>query len=507
MDIAAHAHDVLREDVDLGWLDALRHAVAPARVHDGVQLLRTIQVGHVTCVEDIVDVLEHALEHDLRVSDEEDHLLLIDTRTHQAVLHVLAELRLAVALGQLDLEQLVVSHEGRKPRQGLTARATNTHEQSVTLRLSDHTAHASDVANGIKEHHEVHRGLAFGVEVGQVLFDGRLQLRDVCHLLIHLRVSAHDHEVAKDDTRLRATDGIPIAKLGQVRLRLRLQEGVEPAAILVVDQTVAVHPQTLMDPHTAHGRGVRNAPRVRHQNALQYLAQITQVEGVVRLRRRRQQVVDDRRVHAHTGCHDGIRRRPDALVERPQEVVQDGAEDEGHRLIVHLCVVDHVEVAEETGRHRVASAAGRTKGRQQDAVDDTPEHTLLAVIPALVIAPLPQQLDRRLRKVLLALRHVQVVNEDDVLAASDRTIDTTSTLLQLAVDGVLGLVRTGLRRERDGHRDELGWHLRRQQLVQVHGLTRTRRPTHQDVLVIHQEQLCEVLVPNRVLRGDDQLCE
>lgn len=40
----------------------------PAGRHDGVQVLRRVQVRHVPCVENVIDVLQHDLVHDLHIA-------------------------------------------------------------------------------------------------------------------------------------------------------------------------------------------------------------------------------------------------------------------------------------------------------------------------------------------------------------------------------------------------------------------------------------------------------
>jgi len=47
---------------------------------------------------------------------------------------------------------------------------------------------------------------------------------------------------------------------------------------------------------------------------------------------------------------------------------------------------------------------------------------VFAVVPMTVVDPLPQQLDRRLRSVLLLGRHVEVVDERDTLLAERRPV-------------------------------------------------------------------------------------
>eukprot|EP00965_Chrysotila_dentata_P051492 1708043-Pleurochrysis_carterae.AAC.1 len=65
----------------------------------------------------------------------------------------------------------------------------------------------------------------------------------------------------------------------------------------------------------------------------------------------------------------------------------------------------------------------------------------------IVVHPLPQQLDRRLRAVGFELGHVEVVDEDDALFAEWRAEDALAPFVELRVDDVLAGGRLGLRRE------------------------------------------------------------
>ena len=75
-------------------------------------LVRGEQVRNIGRVEDHVDVLEEGLLLDLRVAEEEDGRFSIAARLHKDLLDVVAPLVLAVRLRELDLDELVIGHEG-----------------------------------------------------------------------------------------------------------------------------------------------------------------------------------------------------------------------------------------------------------------------------------------------------------------------------------------------------------------------------------------------------------
>ena len=69
-----------------------------------------------------------------------------------------------------------------------------------------------------------------------------------------------------------------------------------------------------------------------------------------------------------------------------------------HRRLVERRERDDVEVAHVPRRDRVAPAARRAHRADEREVDEAAERVLFAVVPARVIHPLPQQLDRRLQE-------------------------------------------------------------------------------------------------------------
>lgn len=62
-----------------------------------------------------------------------------------------------------------------------------------------------------------------------------------------------------------------------------------------------------------------------------------------------------------------------------------------------------------------------------------------------MVHELADELDGGLGPVLLALRHVEVVDEDDELAADGGPVDPLPPTVELGEDQVLGLVGGGLR--------------------------------------------------------------
>ena len=85
-------------------------------------------------------------------------------------------------------------------------------------------------------------------------------------------------------------------------------------------------------------------------------------------------------------------------------------------------------------------------------LDLSPLTNGLPVVPALVVHPLSQQLDGRLRPVHLHSRHVEVVNEEDKVLAQRRTKNTLASVGQVERKEKRG---RGRRNEGEGGRREV----------------------------------------------------
>mmetsp|Transcript_3271 Transcript_3271/g.5419 ORF Transcript_3271/g.5419 Transcript_3271/m.5419 type:complete len:273 (+) Transcript_3271:4098-4916(+) len=232
----------------------------------------------------------------------------------------------------------------------------------------------------------------------------------------------------------------------------------DPNTVHVVDEAVVEHAQHFVGPQTDHLQRIHHSSG-RFRQTLEHLAHVAEVEGVVALGRRGQKLVPDPVVQLHRGVDHSF----GSLLVRLAEVLfqkrrKDGGEDSRNGPIRHLRERQEVEVAEKTVRHRVSASAGRTHRSDKLGIHDGSEMAWrLPLVPTTMIEPLSEQLNRRLRKVLFALRHVEVVHEDDVLLADRRPKHAFSPLVHLGIDDVLGHVGRGPSRE--GHED--GDNLRR----------------------------------------------
>eukprot|EP00966_Prymnesium_polylepis_P179650 4159641-Prymnesium_polylepis.1 len=237
----------------------------PHRVDDLRLVVVVEEVGHLARVEDVVDVLEEGLLDDLRVGEEEGHQLALLAAPEQDLLAVVAPLRLAVRLGDLDLEALVLGDGRREPRERLAARAADAEEQAVAARLAQHARDARDVRDGVDEHDERHLLGVLRVVVLEVLLDGRDHLGHVRDLRVDARVGARHHKVAVEQLcRRHRHDVVPSHP--EVVRHQPAHLAVEPLAVVVADEAVAVDAQVLVhpQPHDVGRLGERLDARRQH---------------------------------------------------------------------------------------------------------------------------------------------------------------------------------------------------------------------------------------------------
>ena len=101
-------------------------------------------------------------------------------------------------------------------------------------------------------------------------------------------------------------------------------------------------------------------------------------------------------------------------------------------------------MAEHAGRDGIAASARRTHGCAELDIHEFSHRELLAVVPAAVVEPLADDLDRWLRSVLLEHGHVEIVDEDDGAGSLLGTEDPFLALVKLVVNYILNSYRVQL---------------------------------------------------------------
>lgn len=156
----------------------------------------------------------------------------------------------------------------------------------------------------------------------------------------------------------------------------------------------------------------------------------------------------------------------------------------------------------------VSTSDGWEHGR--DEVDSAEVFELfgIEIVPASVVHPLPEQFNRGLSAIFFLLRHVQVVNEDHdfVFAFFGPEVTFSSPGADLGVDESLDLVGDGLSRKGSGQECVLLIVVVDVELVcDIDGLASACGTAEEDVHVIFDVEIQEVVMPDAVVGGDDEI--
>jgi len=147
------------------------------------------------------------------------------------------------------------------------------------------------------------------------------------------------------------------------------------------------------------------------------------------------------------------------------------------------------------------TTTGGTHSRDEDNILNPLVVEFLAIIPALVIKPLADQLDRGLSTVLLLLGHVQIINKDTVFLARRRAEDTFTPLLKFLIKSILHLVSASLSRESQRNGLVVFTHLSVQHVLNVDSFTCTSGTGGKNVLSIGNKKFLNELHSDGVKGG------
>mmetsp|Transcript_27981 Transcript_27981/g.68358 ORF Transcript_27981/g.68358 Transcript_27981/m.68358 type:complete len:434 (+) Transcript_27981:5687-6988(+) len=271
-----------------------------------------------------------------------------------------------------------------------------------------------------------------------------------------------------------------------------------------------------MHPQAARGGALGHGLCVCHEEAEDDSPKVAQVEEVVRLCGRGEEVGERRVVDLEGAPDDGLAEALDgarrALLVKLK--AHDGVEDARHGLGVKLSHRDDVEPPEEARGDEGAAAAGGAHRAHVHHVDNVAEGLFLEIVPPVVVHELPEDLDGRLRAVDLLCGHVEVVDKDNSLLAHGGPVDALAALVELGVNDVLRLQRGGLRGEAEGDDGELVLVQPVEQVVvDVDRLARPRGPHEQQPHAVEGVRELRVLhadveeegVPGGVDGGDNDL--
>ena len=136
---------------------------------------------------------------------------------------------------------------------------------------------------------------------------------------------------------------------------------------------------------------------------------------------------------------------------------------------------------------------------------------ILQIVPATLIEHLAEDLNGGLCAVLLNLRHVEIIDEDDDLLAHAGTEYTSSALLKLVVNDFLNLVAAGLSGETDLNELILGFifsvQLVHKNVLDINGLARACGTDEERRYLVNDTELLDEAVTDSVNGCDDDLLD
>mmetsp|Transcript_74194 Transcript_74194/g.176947 ORF Transcript_74194/g.176947 Transcript_74194/m.176947 type:complete len:217 (-) Transcript_74194:647-1297(-) len=213
------------------------------------------------------------------------------------------------------------------------------------------------------------------------------------------------------------------------------------------------------------------------------LRQIAEVERVVALCRGGQHCRRHVLVKLYRGSHHCVRHTGHSPRKSAQEPLHDGLENPLKALLLERSNEDEVEVPLKPASQERPSSTRRAHCTDENQVHQVSELCGLSLIPALSVHPLAEQLNRWLSTILLLGRHVQIIDEQQALLAKRRSIGALLSLVKLAINDVLRLVRVGLGTERKRDHCVLVFVKPLQQLLlNHHSFAGTRQAGVQDVI-------------------------
>lgn len=156
-------------------------------------------IKYLACVKQVAHILQEGLHFDLCVGEQEDAMRLGGRGLAHYDLEVVPPLGCAVALGDLYLEELRLSHVCGQAREGLTPAASHAHQERVSARLLDDPRDAAHMLDGEAEQHQIHGRLAHIVVLLEVALDHLPQPLQVGHLPVAAVLTLGVVEVAEHE--------------------------------------------------------------------------------------------------------------------------------------------------------------------------------------------------------------------------------------------------------------------------------------------------------------------
>ena len=315
----------------------------------------------------------------------------------------------------------------------------DTDEHGVTPWLHQDAHDAHDVGHGVREEDEVHLAGRRQVVVQELLVEAHEELLTIIDQLVILRLGLERQDVGEDDVLVLAEG---LLWLGPLDLELHRQElardVMERFNVLFGAQPVSEDSRALVQPQLSVVVAVGYLEGLAHEEALEDLRDVTQVERVVELGRDGQHCAAHLQVHIDRSLHGDARLELVASLLISEETAQDLLKDQCQRFFGRFRDVHDLEVSHEARGERLPAATRRCCSANNREFLNVLPLASLAIIVALLVNELPEKLNRWLGSIELFLRHVDVIDENEALCvALDRAKDILPLLLQLGIDVLL----------------------------------------------------------------------
>lgn len=236
------------------------------------------------------------------------------------------EFLFSVTLCDLDGEVLHLVHVGREPGHRSAARSSNTDQHGVTSLLPEDSRNSRKMLDAVSEEDEVHWGIVDVVDLKALI-----EPWDECVDLCELDVLFFAALVVTEQDLVEVFE-FPLHV--KVVLHLLVSQLAVPVAISLVDKTISEHSESLVDPQMNQASLVLKVLEADHEDSLDHLGEISEVEGVMALGWSWQEVVDGLLIEVDRGLDDwlgdDIKTRGLIL---SQETLQDSGEDSPHACL------------------------------------------------------------------------------------------------------------------------------------------------------------------------------
>lgn len=102
-------------------------------------LVALVQIGHLACVKQVVDVFQEGLIKDLRIREKESNGFADDPCILEQFLQKLSKTLMIEAFDDLDGAEAVAHHKGSQSGETLLAASAHTDQHDASTQLSQHT--------------------------------------------------------------------------------------------------------------------------------------------------------------------------------------------------------------------------------------------------------------------------------------------------------------------------------------------------------------------------------